>query len=157
GTILGTAAYMSPEQARGRPVDKRSDIWSFGVVLYEVLTGKRLFSGETASDTLAAVLRQDVDLAALPPATPRHVRRLLARCLERGRRRRLRDVGDARIACEEAEVDDPRPSPAHRAGGRAVLLPWLVAALLAATTIVLLLRPKARDTPVPLRRFTFDL
>ena len=107
GMILGTAAYMSPEQARGRPVDKRADIWSFGVVLYELLTGQRLFRGETVSDTLAAVLRQDVDLSALPPDTPAAVRRLAARCLERDVKRRLRDIGEARIA-----LLDPAPEPA---------------------------------------------
>ena len=97
GMILGTAAYMSPEQARGKAVDKRSDIWSFGVVLYEMLTGHRLFGGETVSDTLAAVLRQDVDLDRLPEATPPAVRRLLSRCLERNPTNRLHDIADARL------------------------------------------------------------
>ena len=98
GVILGTAAYMSPEQARGKPVDKRADIWAFGCLLYEMLTGKRLFIGETISDTLAAVLRQDVDWAALPAGAPQA---LLARCLERDPKRRLRDIGEARVAIEE--------------------------------------------------------
>ena len=98
GVILGTAAYMSPEQARGKPVDKRADIWAFGCLLYEMLTGKRLFIGETISDTLAAVLRQDVDWAALPAGVPQA---LLARCLERDPKRRLRDIGEARVAIEE--------------------------------------------------------
>jgi Tol biopolymer transport system component len=102
GVILGTAAYMSPEQARGRPADKRSDIWAFGCVLWEMLTGKRLFHGETVSDTLAAVLRADIDWATLPAGTPPAIRRLLGRCLERDPKRRLRDVGEARIAMEEA-------------------------------------------------------
>ena len=101
GVILGTAAYMSPEQARGRPADKRSDIWAFGCVLWEMLTGKRLFHGETVSDTLAAVLRADIDWETLPAGTPPAIRRLLERCLERDPKRRLRDVGEARIAMEE--------------------------------------------------------
>ena len=97
GMILGTAAYMSPEQARGKPVDKRSDIWSFGVVLYEMLTARRLFGGETVSDTLAAVLRQEIDLDTLPEAAPHAVRRLLSRCLERNPTNRLHDIADARL------------------------------------------------------------
>ena len=104
GTILGTAAYMSPEQARGKPTDKRADIWAFGVVLYEILTARRLFDGETVSDTLAAVLRQEIRLDALPPETPPAVRALLSRCLERDPRNRLRDIGEARIAIESAKA-----------------------------------------------------
>jgi hypothetical protein len=100
GMILGTAAYMSPEQARGKPVDKRADIWAFGVVLFEMLAGKRLFDGETASDTIAAVLTRSIDFDALPKSTPAPLRRLLARCLERDPKARLRDIGEARIALE---------------------------------------------------------
>jgi len=96
GLILGTAAYMSPEQARGKPVDRRSDIWSFGVLLYEMLTGRALFAGETVSDVLAGVLAREIDWKPLPAGTPPAVRRLLARCLERDPRERLRDIGDAR-------------------------------------------------------------
>ena len=97
GTILGTAAYMSPEQARGRTVDKRADVWAFGAVLYEMLSGQRAFKGDDIADTLAAVLRQDVDATVLPSSTPASVRRLIARCLERDVRQRLRDIGEARI------------------------------------------------------------
>src|SRR6202521_3150704 len=97
GVILGTAAYMSPEQARGKPVDKRTDIWAFGCVLYELLTGKVAFRGETVSDTLAAVLEREPDLQALPPATPAKIRDLLRRSLQKDFQRRLRDIGDARI------------------------------------------------------------
>jgi eukaryotic-like serine/threonine-protein kinase len=107
GVIMGTAAYMSPEQARGRSVDRRADIWAFGVVLYELLTGRRLFDGETVSDTIAAVLRSDPDWSALPGATPPAVRRLLRRCLQRDPRRRLRDIGDARVEIEEALAGGP--------------------------------------------------
>jgi serine/threonine-protein kinase len=101
GLIMGTAAYMSPEQAKGRPADKRSDVWAFGAVLYEMLSGQRAFKGDDVSDTLAAILRQDIDWAALPPSTPVPVRRLIARCLERDVRRRLRDIGEARIVLED--------------------------------------------------------
>ena len=97
GMILGTAAYMSPEQAKGRQADKRSDVWAFGAVLYEMLSGRRAFKGDDVSDTLASVLRQDVDWTALPASTPAPVRRLIARCLERDVKRRLRDIGEARI------------------------------------------------------------
>ena len=96
GVIFGTAAYMSPEQARGAMVDKRADIWAFGVVLFEMLTGKRLFTGETVSDTLAAVLRQEIDWKVLPASTPPGLRRLLERCLDRDAKQRLRDIGEAR-------------------------------------------------------------
>jgi serine/threonine-protein kinase len=101
GVILGTAAYMSPEQVKGRPADKRSDVWAFGAVLYEMLTGERPFKGDDMADTLAAVLRQNVDMTALPASTPASVRRLIARCLDRDVKRRLRDIGEARIALEE--------------------------------------------------------
>jgi serine/threonine-protein kinase len=112
GTILGTAAYMSPEQARGQAVDKRSDIWSFGVVLFEMLTGQQVFKGETVSDTLAAVLKSDPDWARLSPDTPVPMRVLLRRCLERDRKKRLRDIGDAFL--EEAGYADEPAAPRHR-------------------------------------------
>jgi len=102
GRILGTPAYMSPEQARGKTVDKRTDIWAFGCVLYEMLTGKQAFCGETLSDTIAAVLAKDPTWEALPPAPPAKVRDLPRRCLQKDAQRRLRDIGDARIDIEEA-------------------------------------------------------
>jgi Tol biopolymer transport system component len=104
GMILGTAAYMAPEQARGRAVDKRADIWAFGVVVYELLVGRRLFDADDVSDVLAAVLRQDVDFSALPADTPASVRALLERCLDRDLKTRLRDIGEARIALTRATV-----------------------------------------------------
>ena len=100
--ILGTAGYMSPEQARGVPVDKRADIWAYGVVLFEMLTGREMFAGETVSDMLASVLKTDPDWTALPAATPAPVRRLLRRCLELDRNKRLRDIGDAIADIDEA-------------------------------------------------------
>ncbi len=101
GVVIGTAAYMSPEQARGKAVDKRADIWAFGAVLYEMLVGQKLFEGETVSDVLAGVLRAEVDFSKLPPNTPPAVRGTLRRCLDRDPKHRLRDIGDARIALED--------------------------------------------------------
>ena len=107
GVLLGTAAYMSPEQARGKKADKRADVWAFGVVLWEMLTGRRLFEGETVSDTLAAVLRAEPEWEALGSETPRSIHRLLRRCLERNPRDRLHDIADARLEIEEA-IDPSR-------------------------------------------------
>jgi serine/threonine protein kinase/dipeptidyl aminopeptidase/acylaminoacyl peptidase len=146
GVILGTAAYMSPEQARGAALDKRSDIWSFGVVLYEMLTGQHLFRGETVSDTLAGVLKTDPNWKALPPETPASIRRLLRRCLERDRKRRLSDIADALLEIDEAraEPEAPAVTAAPKPLGR--LLPWIVAALLAlALPAVWLLRPNPEE------------
>ncbi|MCL4819664.1 MAG: protein kinase [Vicinamibacteria bacterium] len=120
GVILGTAAYMSPEQARGKAVDKRADIWAFGVVLYEMLTGRRLFAGETVSDVVANVLKGDVDLAALPASAPARLRGLIERCLERDPKLRLRDVGEARLELARVAAGGPEPAagPAADAGAR---------------------------------------
>ena len=134
GLILGTAAYMSPEQARGKPVDKRADIWSFGVVLFEMLTGQKLFPGETVSDVLAAVLTRAPDWKELPRGTPAGVLALLRRCLERDPKKRLHDAADARILLEDAGLgggvdEDPAGARrATRAGGRAVWV-WRIAFL----------------------------
>jgi serine/threonine protein kinase len=97
GIILGTAAYMSPEQAKGRPVDRRTDIWAFGCVLYEMLTGRRAFEGETVTDVLAAVVRAEPEWSQLPTSTPDWVRGLLRRCLKKDAKQRLQAIGDARI------------------------------------------------------------
>jgi Tol biopolymer transport system component len=125
GVILGTAAYMSPEQARGRPLDKRADIWAFGVVLYEMFTGKQLFGGETVSDVLAAVLKTEPDWSALPTTMPGPILRLLRRCLERDPRTRLRDIGDARFelaATAEPDEGSHTAAPARFASRPAVAL-----------------------------------
>jgi serine/threonine protein kinase len=118
GVILGTAAYMSPEQAKGRPADKRSDVWAFGCVLYEMLTGARAFQGDDVSDTLAAVLRAEPNWIALPSGTPPLIRRLLRRCLEKDRKRRLDSAADARLEIDEAltvpsAADEAATQPAH--------------------------------------------
>ena len=118
GMILGTAAYMSPEQARGKAVDKRADIWAFGCVLYELLTGRRAFQRPVATDTIAAVMESEPDWSVLPPSTPALVRRLLRRCLEKDPMRRLRDVGDARTDLEDARAELSAPSAAAESSAR---------------------------------------
>jgi Tol biopolymer transport system component len=133
GTIMGTAAYMSPEQASGKPVDKRADIWSFGVVLWEMLTGRRLFDGETLSHTLADVLRGPIDFSQLPTEAPRAIRDLLRRCLNRDVKKRMRDIGEARIAIEESlsgAKQEPEAVSAPIRNKRSIV-PWAVAAVLA--------------------------
>ncbi len=105
GMVLGTAAYMSPEQARGLSVDRRTDIWAFGVLLYEMLTGHRLFEGETITDTLAGILKTDPDWDRLPDGTPHQVERVIRRCLTRNARQRLRDIGEARVRLEEPDAE----------------------------------------------------
>jgi eukaryotic-like serine/threonine-protein kinase len=133
GIILGTAAYMSPEQARGRAVDRRADIWAFGCVLFEMLTGRRAFRGETMTDLLAAIVQGEPDWAALPNDTPVQVRTLLVRCLQKDPRQRLRDIGDARWELERA-VETPLAAPSGgqapaRGAGLRRWLPWAAAIL----------------------------
>jgi eukaryotic-like serine/threonine-protein kinase len=151
GIIMGTAGYMAPEQAAGKPVDRRADIWSFGVVLYELLTGRRLFTGETVSHTLASVLKDPIDLEA--PQAPAPIRRLLARCLDRRPKDRLRDIGEARIAirdflAEPAPAAQPVPTPARRSW-----LPWALVAVALAGAGAAWLRPKAAPPPQAAMRF----
>ena len=107
GTLMGTPPYMSPEQLRGEEADKRADIWSFGCVLYEALTGKRAFDRETVADTLAAIIERNPDYDTLPPDVPPSIRQLVRRCLEKDQRERLRDIGDARIEIKEALAMPP--------------------------------------------------
>jgi eukaryotic-like serine/threonine-protein kinase len=105
GTILGTAAYMSPEQARGKPLDRRTDVWAFGCILFEMLSGRPTFARETITDTLAAVLERTPDWKVLPASTPANITRVLRRCLQKDQRHRLRDIGDARLDLEEAHEE----------------------------------------------------
>jgi serine/threonine-protein kinase len=161
GVLLGTAAYMSPEQARGKAVDRRADIWAFGCVLYDMLTGRRLFEGETVSDVLAGVLRAEPDWEALPPSTPAAIRRLLRRCLHRDPDGRLHDIADARLEIEEARaasaeepvtvVRQPRGRRTVRAGAFA-----LAGAVLGGLVVWGLLRPTSPPAP-PVTRFTISL
>jgi hypothetical protein len=130
GILLGTAAYMSPEQAKGKTVDRRTDIWAFGCVWYEMLTGKTAFGGETVTETLAAILKTEPNWSQLPAATPIRVRVLSQRCLQKDPKQRLRDIGDARIALDEALAGTPEPSsiaiaPIPAPSWRPAL-PWVV-------------------------------
>jgi len=129
GMILGTAAYMSPEQAKGKPADRRADIWAFGVVLYEMLVGRQIFGGDTAAETLASVLKETVSFDRLPSDTPPAIRNLLQRCMERDLRKRLQAIGEARIALEGplGSIDSGSKEPTL-AKARATWLPWIVAA-----------------------------
>jgi len=154
GVILGTAAYMSPEQARGRKVDKRTDIWSFGVMLYEMLTGASPFVGETVTDSIGAILHKDVDLDRLPPATPSNVRRALRRCLERDKTKRYRDIGDA--ALDLRATDEPAgvapPPPASRTNRAALLATaFLLGVAVIAGAMWLRPSPPAPAPPEPKR------
>ncbi len=138
GVILGTAAYMSPEQARGRRVDKRTDIWSFGVVLYEMLTGASPFVGETVTDSIGAILHKDPDLGVLPSGTPHDVRRVLARCLERDKARRFQDLGDVRIELEAAASEPAPAGDSHSGrGSGSPMLTGIVGALALAAGLAL--------------------
>jgi serine/threonine-protein kinase len=161
GMILGTAAYMSPEQAKGKAVDRRADIWALGCVLFEMLSGQQTFSGETLTDTLAAVVRAEPDWGALPTATPSAIRRLLRRCLTKDPRQRLRDIGEARIAIErisELSEDEAQLTGTTSGGVRRRL--WLgvaagvAAAAVLAGVLAYLMWPRALDAP--LRRFRLN-
>lgn len=163
GMILGTAAYMSPEQAKGRPTDKRSDVWAYGCVLYEMLTGQRAFAGEDVSDTLASILKSDPDWTALPADTPPAIRTLIERCLIKDRRQRIADLSVASFVLAEARaLDTPGTpqAPVHtgsRASGRRWLAP--LAAGIGASALVAFgawsMRPEPTDRPVA--RFSITL
>ncbi len=156
GVLLGTAAYMSPEQAKGRPVDRRADIWAFGCVLYEMLTQRMVFARETVTDTLAAVIKEEPDWPQLPSTTPVRVRVLLQRCLQKDPKQRLRDIGDARISLDEVLTGAPEPSsiaaaPVSALLGRRTLIAGLAALLLVATIASLVtwnLKPALPPKPV---------
>ena len=162
--ILGTPAYMSPEQARGRTLDKRTDIWSFGCVVFEMLTGRTAFGGETISDTIARVLEREVDWSTLPSNVPSRVRDLLRRCLQKDPNRRLRDIGDARIEIDDLSTGAPgarltAPSePGSRPSSRRRLVPAAVTAglVIAAALIGAFVAQRNRDGIAPVfRQLTF--
>jgi eukaryotic-like serine/threonine-protein kinase len=164
GIILGTAAYMSPEQARGRPIDQRTDVWAFGCVLYEMLTRRAMFGGATVTDVLAAIIEREPDWRLLPAATPQAVRRLLRRCLVKDVKRRLHHIADARLELVDAATGvDAAVSGPHR---RRATLPWAVAAFASVIAIAsgtwLLVRgpqPSVAGSPAAdarLERLTYD-
>ena len=162
GIILGTAAYMAPEQARGKAADKRADIWAFGVVLYEMLAGHRAFEGDDISITLASVMMKEPDWAALPTATPSGLRRLLRRCLEKDPRRRLQAIGEARVHIEDLisgtpeEIASPPISRAVPVWRRAIPV---ATALMAGAVLTGVVAWRLRPSPAPsaVSRFTMTL
>jgi serine/threonine-protein kinase len=160
GLMLGTAAYMSPEQAKGREADKRADVWAFGAVLYEMLSGRRAFNGEDSADTLAAVLRQDVDWTVLPASVPAPLRHLLVRCLDRDVKQRLRDIGEARIvlASPTAVADTATAvavAPRRWRRARALIVPIAATVALGGSAAWYVGRQPV--TPLAVTRFTFTL
>jgi len=168
GTLLGTAGYMSPEQARGEPVDKRSDIWSFGVVLFECLTGKRLFPGETATDSIGALLHKEIDWSQLPPNTPPTILLLLRKCLVRDRKRRLQDIGDARVDLEQAIADPSssfirlgegalRETRTRRGMPLTLVVGLVLAVALIAAALGWFLKPTSSREPNPVARLALTL
>ena len=162
GIILGTAAYMSPEQARGKPVDKRTDIWAFGAVLYEMLAGKMAFGGEDASEILAAVIAKEPDLGQLSSKIPPRIRELTERCLRKDRKMRVPDIADARIYVQEYLADpsayEVDVTVAPQASGKQQMVPWTVAGLtIAALLISLVVLWPTPPAPRPLTRFPIPL
>ena len=171
GVILGTAAYMSPEQARGKPVDKRADVWSFGVLVWEMLTGRSLFAGDTVTDVIASVVKEEPDLDALPEGTPRAVRRLIERCLRKDPRTRLPDIGAARLEIQDVLAgrdtqgqassggDSVKAAETERQGRRKERWAWAAAATLlggVATTLALAQLREAPQPPPPAVQFVVD-
>jgi serine/threonine protein kinase len=151
GSILGTAPYMSPEQAIGKPVDKRTDIWAFGCTVYEMLTGTSPFARETKAETLVAILEREPDWAALPSSTPAGVRRLVARCLTKDARRRLRDIGDARVDLD-VEASAGEASMPRRSSSRPLIVQSVAALVLTAAvtgSLVWIFKPSPAGRPSP--------
>ncbi len=161
GVLLGTAGYMSPEQARGKTVDRRADIWSFGCVLYEMLAGRRAFDGETVTDVLGAIVHKEPDLASLPAHVPSRLRQLLQQCLHKDASRRLQSIGDARVALQEW-LEDPKeaePTVATAASGRLRWLPWAAALAVGALGVLAgaTLLGRGAAPPEPVRRFEINV
>jgi Tol biopolymer transport system component len=157
GVILGTASYMAPEQARGKVVDRRADIWAFGCVLFEMLSGARPFEGDSVTDVLSAIVSREPDWTRLPAATPLTLVALLRRCLDKDPRRRLRDIGEARVTLEQpvaAPAEMVTARPARRASARLVPLLGAVAVFLAVTVLVLFLKGRSADPAGTARAIT---
>jgi Tol biopolymer transport system component/tRNA A-37 threonylcarbamoyl transferase component Bud32 len=159
GVVLGTAAYMSPEQARGRPVDKRTDIWAFGCVLFEMLSGHRPFAGDTLSDTIAGILTREPDWRCLPSDLPANIAVLLRRCLEKDNKRRLRDIGDARIELEDGKValTDSVVQQQPAAVTRRTAIAALAGAAAGAAATALTIRQSPTASPRQLTRFAIAM
>ena len=164
GVILGTAAYMAPEQAKGRAVDKRADIWAFGCVLYEMLTGQPAFQGEDVSEILASVIKGTTSLELLPAGTHTRLREVLARCLEKDVRKRIRDIGDVRYELEAAAGPPETSTQAETAGARRPTRPmllWITSAVALTAVVaggaVWILKPAPPPEPRPTARFSYTL
>ncbi len=163
GVILGTAAYMGPEQAKGRTVDKQADIWAFGCILYECLTGMRAFGGETISEILASILKDDLDVKALPSLTPWNITKLLHRCLAKDLKDRLHDIGDARIEIDQAirepqTFEHPKYDAANKVGWKPALILILAGLVIGAVIVGLLMRSlRPKMTPQQASRFSIVL
>jgi serine/threonine protein kinase/Tol biopolymer transport system component len=157
GVVAGTPAYLSPEQARGRPVDTRADIWAFGCVLFEMLAGRRAFSGETVSDTIVSILERAPDWNALPAATPPIVRRVLAHCLEKDPTRRWRDIGDVRIALDDVEHASAGGSVEGTASATSKRTAWAAALIVVTVGAAALATTRLRDHPVAAQPIRFHI
>lgn len=160
GVILGTAPYMSPEQARGKPLDKRTDIWSFGCVLYELLSSRKAFEGETVTDIVAAIIKGEPDWELLPEETPLSIRTLLRRCLQKDPRHRLHDIADARLEIEECLAEPPVSFRTPVTATKRRLLPFVVTAVVTALLTVIVvwnLRSPGSPSPQTAKRFTITL
>ncbi|OFW20355.1 MAG: hypothetical protein A3H97_20675 [Acidobacteria bacterium RIFCSPLOWO2_02_FULL_65_29] len=164
GVILGTAAYMSPEQAKGKPVDKRADIWAFGCVLYEMLAGRRAFDGENVTDIIVAVVSKEPDLAALPPGTPASIHRLLRRALSKDRKGRLPDIGVARLEIADsmgessATANDRRETHARATAGiRRERIAWISAAVCVIVAVAVVVARYLEPTPASHGVVRFDV
>jgi serine/threonine-protein kinase len=159
GVILGTAAYMAPEQAKGKPVDRRADIWAFGVVLFEMLTSKPPFSGDSVAEIMASTIKEEPNLDRLPPSTPLGVRRLIERCLIKDPSQRLRDIGEARIALQNLGKEPEAAARVESTTSRPGKLPWIAAGVMTAFAAVALWSPWRVEKPVarPLVRLDVDL
>jgi len=156
GAVIGTAAYMSPEQASGTAADRRSDVWSFGTVLFEMLTGKHAFAGESVSDTLASVLKLDPDWSALPSGTPPPIFKLIRRCLTKDRRQRLQAIGEARIIIADPKSSDEPMATPH--GGRFLwIIGAAVASIIALTSAFGWWRASRQPGSASLMNINFDL
>ena len=157
GVILGTAAYMSPEQARGKFVDKRADIWAFGCVLFEMLTGRALFARDTLTDTLAAVVQSDPDWQALAATTPARIRDLLRRCLQKDPQRRLRDIGDARLDIEDAIAAPLATGNVASAVDRRRVTAWVITGAVLASVVTASLLLLRQQPQAPAANFTLTI
>ena len=156
GAVMGTAAYMSPEQARGQKVDEQADIWSFGCVLFEMISGRRPFEGQTTSDLIAAILKTDPDWSAIPAGTPARIVRVMRRCLEKDAKRRFHSIADVRIDLDDDAIVMPQVAAGRQSAGRYALAAAAIAVIVAVTGISTALLTRRDAEPARLMRFVID-